>query len=374
MLSRLDKERFRAIHFSPMFKGGVEEEEIDGVLYLRKGGIFSVIWYAMRFYKKNKNKIDFVVDQCNTHRFFTKFWVEKKKRIFYIHQLCRELWNIMLPPPFSWVGKMMETPMLKLNKDDITITVSESTKRDLIKVGYDDKKIYIVPNGLNFKEKQYSELAYKSEDPIYIYVGRFVPYKGANVAIEAFGKIKEKYPKAKLWLVGRANDEFVETYLIPVANRFGLSFGNEEENDVVLWGFVDENIKLELQEKATALLFPAQREGWGIIVLEAGAMGTPSIVYNSPGCIDAVNYGKAGYLCKCNDATELVRLMQDAVDKPDEYEKIRHAAYNYCTSFKWEKNVKIFEKLLLDLQQKNARKIIEELKDECKNTQMENDM
>ena len=92
----------------------------------------------MRFlyYKKNRKNIDFVVDQCNTHRFFTPFWVKRKKENFYIHQLTREIWDINLNPPISTIGKLMETPLLWIYRKDYTITVSNSTKKDLLEIGF----------------------------------------------------------------------------------------------------------------------------------------------------------------------------------------------------------------------------------------------
>lgn len=347
MLSRLDPQKFKVIHFAPMFSGGKKQEKIDNVMYIRKGGTFSVILYAFLFYKKNRLNIDFVIDQCNAHRFFTKFWVEKRKRIFYTHQLYRELWDIMLPKPFNKIGQIFETPMLRLNKNDTTITVSESTKKELLQVGFKEANIHIIPNGVNFKVKAYGGLQEKGTCPIFIYVGRFVPYKGINIAIESFGNVKKLFPEAKLWLVGRENSGYINQELIPIMKRYHLSFGHSEDKDVIFWGFVSEERKFELQEKATALLFPAQREGWGIIVIEAGAMGTPSIVFNSPGCIDAVNFGHAGYLCKENTCDEMTRLMINSIINKEEYSQMRKAAYDYATSFKWDDNGILLENILL---------------------------
>ena len=87
MLSRADKSKYEIIHFSPRIGDAPKKEIIDGVTYLRSGNIITVIFEAMKYYKRHRNQIDFVIDQCNTHRFFTPFWVEPDKRIFYIHQL-----------------------------------------------------------------------------------------------------------------------------------------------------------------------------------------------------------------------------------------------------------------------------------------------
>lgn len=355
MLKRLDVNNFKVVHISPMYEGATEKEVIDNVTYLRYGNILSVIFYSFIYYMKNKKKIDFVIDQCNTHRFFTKFWVEPSKRIFYIHQLTREIWDIQLKFPFSKIGKMAETFMLKLNKNDFVITVSESTKQDLIDVGFKQDKIFIVPNGVNFEHKNFNELDKQKNSNNFIYVGRYAYYKGIDAAIEALGILKEKYSDARLWVVGKKDDLYIKNNLIPICQKYNLTYGDEDGKDIVFWGFVDSEKKFELMEKSKALLFPSKREGWGIIVIEAAAMGTPSIVYDSPGCRDAVDLGHAGYLCKKNTSKELANMMESTILLKNEYQVIRKRAYDFSTKFNWDTTGEKINKMMLFLKEKNSK-------------------
>lgn len=351
MLKRANHEKYRIIHLSPFYKNMEKYEGIDGVNYLRKGNIFTVIWYAILYYCKNKNNIDYVIDQCNTHRFFTSFWVKRKKRIFYIHQLTREIWDINLKFPFSKIGKCLETPLLRLNRKDCAITVSESTKQDLIAVGFDANKIFIVPNGINFEPWETGEFKTKESAPTYVYAGRYARYKGIDVAVEAFGKLKEERPNAKLWILGKKNEEYVSECLMPICDKYNLSWGDADSNaDVISWGFVSEQKKLDLLSRATALLFPSMREGWGIPITEAGNVGTPSIVFNSPGIRDAVNMGEAGYLCQKNDVEGLLEQMLLAASDENMYQEKRRAAYDFSKQFQWEKTGIKFEEFITSIQ------------------------
>ena len=99
---------------------------------MRHGNVSTVIFAAVRFYSLNRKNIDFVIDQCNTHRFFTPLWVKPEKRIFYIHQLTKEIWDYSAKFPLSKIGKALEEWFLWLNRHDPVITVSESTKNELI--------------------------------------------------------------------------------------------------------------------------------------------------------------------------------------------------------------------------------------------------
>lgn len=334
MLSHIDHEKYRVIHFAAMYPGLSSEEIIDEVNYIRRGNVFTVIFYAFLFYSRNRGKIDFVLEQCNTHRFFTPLWIKKDKRIFYIHQLTREIWDINTKPPISTIGKITETPLLRLNMHDYTIALSNSTKQDLIEVGFNEKKIKIIPIAMKIQPWSQEDFLPKEEHPTFVYVGRYVNYKGIDAAVEAVGILKKEYSDVKLWLLGKKNNEYIEKKLIPICNKYNLSISDEDDNsDIVCWGYVDEKKKLELLSRATALVFPSNREGWGIPISEAAYVGTPSIVYNSPGLKDAVNMGEAGYLCDVNSETELAINMKKVVENREEYNQKISQAYRFSSSY-----------------------------------------
>ncbi len=236
---------------------------------------------------------------------------------------------------------MSENFLLRLNRHDDVITVSEDTKRELQSLGFDGK-ICIVHNGVSFKPWDKSEWLEKEEKPTFIYVGRYSAYKGINVAIEALGKLKNNYPDARLWILGKKDEAFIEKELMPVCRKYNLKW----DEDIVAYGFVSEEEKLEVLSKAHALVFPSIREGWGIPVTEAGCVGTPCIAFNSPGIAEAVNYGEAGYLCESNTSDELYRQMVRVIDNKDEYFNKQDNAYMFSSSFIWEESGRVFEEFI----------------------------
>ena len=350
MLSRADKSKYRIYHLATRAKGQAESEKIDGVTYLRHGNAITVIIAAMRFYAKNKNNIDFVIDQCNTHRFFTPFWVESKKRIFYIHQLTKEIWDYSAKFPLSKIGKLMEESFLKVNKNDAVITVSESTRDELIQRGYNADKIKIIHNGVSFKPWDKEKWCNKEENPTFIYAGRYSPYKGIDVAVEAIAQVKKVYPDAKLWIIGKKNQEYVDENLMPICQKNNLIWQDAENDnptgDIISWGYVSEEKKLELLSRAHILLFPSIREGWGIPITEAGCVGTPCIAFDSPGIREAVDYGEAGYLCSKNTVDGLREQMSMAISDKIVYSSKRENAYKYSSQFLWDEVGKEFERFI----------------------------
>lgn len=339
MLRLVDTKKYRIVHFSPLFKGGQKEEVIDGVKYIRKGNIASVILWAMLHYFKNKKEYDYVVDQCNVHRFFTPFWIPKSKRIFFIHQMARELWLRNWIKPFSLIGFHSEDLMTKIYKNNITLTVSNSTKNDLMALGFKDEFIKILPEGINFKPWDPGQFFKKDLEYTFTYVGRYAKYKGIDSAVKAFGQFKKDYPNSKLWIVGKENKSFKEKVLEPICETYKL----EQGKDIIFHGFVSEEKKLELMSRSHAIIYPSDREGWGLTVTEAAAVGTPSIVYNSAGLIDAVDQGRAGFLSKQNSPEGLLEAMIDSVENSNLYETVKTEAYSYSKQFQWETTAQVFE-------------------------------
>lgn len=343
MLKRLNLDKFRIVHVSTEFEHCHKEELIDGIHYIRHGNNLSVIKFAKSFYRENHENIDFVVDQCNTHRFFTRFWVEPKKRIFFIHQLTREIWFKNSSFPVNLVGYLTESPFLRLSNKDHTITVSNSTKKDLLKLNFKPELVTILPEGINFKHWNTESFLEKENEPTFIYVGRFSKYKGIDDTVSAFCRLKKDYPGAKLWIVGKKKDEYIKTVLAPIMDKYEVSYGKPgERNDITFWGFVSDAKKLELMSRSHALIFPSLREGWGLIVTEAAAVGTPSITYNSPGIVDAINFGKAGYMCSSNTVDSIVSKMKSVIEDKGEYDALRKSSYDFSLNFHWDNTAKSF--------------------------------
>lgn len=336
MLKRMDRSNYRILHFSPVFQGCSDLEDIDGIIYYRSGTIFSVINRAIKFYRQNRENINFVVNQCNTHRFFTKFWVEKTKRIFFIHQLTRKIWFYHTRFPISLLGYLLESSVLKLNKNDLTVTVSESTKYDLVQIGFSPDKISVIPEGLGFTPWCKDDFKAKEKSTTFIYVGRFAEYKGIDDAISSYSLFKKKYPSAKMWIVGKVNMKYIRKRLNPICKKNNLSVSfDKSAADIEYKGFVTEEEKLNLMSRAHLLIFPSIREGWGLTISEAAAVGTPSLVYDAPGTRDAVQYGESGYMVSIGDIQALKEAMINSVTLTDEYNDKRLKAYEFSKTLHW---------------------------------------
>lgn len=344
MLKNIDMDKFEITHFSPISNGLPKEEVIDGIKYIRKGNIFTVIPYAFLHYITRRKSIDYVVDQCNTHRFFTPFWVSSSKRIFFIHQMTKEIWFRNTKAPFSYIGYYFEKLMTYIYKGNRTFTVSNSTKKDLIEMGLNSNKILILPEGIDFVPWDKNGFLEKERDITFTYVGRFSKYKGIDATIESFGMIKKDHPDAKLWIIGKKDQRYIDEVLKPIMKSYNLTeMDGTGSGDVKFFGFVSDELKLELMSRSHYLVFPSEREGWGLTITEAAAVGTPSIVYNSAGLVDAVDGGNRGYIVDENSSLGLYKMMSYVVSENVQYDYMRDMAHEYSKRFQWIRTASVFE-------------------------------
>jgi len=90
---------------------------------------------------------------------------------------------------------------------------------------------------------------------------------------------------------------------------------SEYREDIKYLGRVDNQLKAKIMSKAHLLLSTSVKEGWGLTLTEAGASGTPAVVFNIDGLRDSVRNEKTGLICRINSPSEMakniVRLYQD---------------------------------------------------------------
>jgi len=329
---RLVQRGHKVTLFCASFPGAKSEEIIDGVKIIRRGRQWTVHWHAYQWYKKlpatsYQLHFDLVIDEINTVPFFTPLYIKRAKIFAFIHQLCREFWWYEVKFPLNIVGYLLEPLYLRLYKNIPTITVSQSTKKDLLKLGF--KKVFIVENGLNVKPVK--KFPSKTPNPTIIYVGRMKKAKKPQDAIKAFAMIKKKIKNAQLWMVGGG-------YLRKKLKKAcaGVKF----------FGYLDEEAKNKLVKKAWLIVVPGVREGWGQVVTDAAALGTPAIAYNVPGLKDSVRHNKTGIICKENNPECLSKEAIRLINNKKLYQKLQYNAWCWSKEFSWDKTAKEFIRLL----------------------------
>lgn len=310
--------------FTSAFPNSEKEEVLDGVRIIRAGDKYTVYWKAKSYYENlfAREGYDVVIDEINTRPFFTPKFVKKgEKIIVLIHQLAREYWFYETPFPINVLGYyFLEEKWLKAYKEKTTITVSESTKKDLLSLGF--REVYVIPEGLSYEPLK--KMPAKEPDPTIIYLGRLTRAKRPDHALKAFKLVLQEHPRAKLWFVG---DGYMRPKLERLANPNVIFFGRQPRDKVS-----------ELLAKAWVFVHSGVREGFGLNVIEANAHWTPAVAYNVPGLRDSVRDGVTGFLVKQGDVRALAGAIIRMIEDEELRTKLSRNAAEYARNFNWDKS------------------------------------
>ena len=196
----------------------------------------------------------------------------------------------------------------------------EGVKNDLINYSITKKPLKVLGygnvRGIDLKRfdpelpevKAKAEKIRKEDVFTFIFIGRLVGDKGINELVEAFKRLNEKYPSTRLILVGRleANLDPLLPVTLEEIDRNNAILTTGEVKDVRPWLLASD-----------ALVFPSYREGFPNVVIEAGAMGLPSIVTDINGSREIIIEGENGTIVPSKNELALERAMEKFIDSTE---------------------------------------------------------
>lgn len=193
----------------------------------------------------------------------------------------------------------------------------EGVKNDLIKNNITKKSLNVLANGningidLDYfnpnkisktdSQKLQNSLQIKETDFVFIFIGRLVADKGINELITAFTKLSKQSTKVKLLLVGPLEQE-----LNPISKE--TLFEIKQNSSIISVGYQD--VVRDYLALADVLVFPSYREGFPNVVLQAGAMGLPSIVSDINGCNEIIGDNHNGIIIPVKNEIAIFDAMQ----------------------------------------------------------------
>src|SRR6266540_2713393 len=223
----------------------------------------------------------------------------------------------------------------RLYRDCRYVTVSTASHDELVEIGVDAARIDVVHNGT---EPAPARQRPRSDAPTVLCVGRLVPHKQVEHAIDAVARARATMPDARLVVVGAGWwDERLREY----AERHGVA------DAVEFRGFVTEDEKHAAYDEAWLLALPSLKEGWGIVVGEAAVHGVPTVAYRSAGGPTESVHEGAGVLVDDHGefCAEVVDLLGDEVLR----RALSAGAVRSADRFTWTGTVRAFERVLSGL-------------------------
>lgn len=321
------------ILFTSLHQKSKKAEVIDGVKIIRRGDaeigvrIQAFFWYFFG----DHNKFDLVIDEFHGISFFTALYIKAPKLAF-IHEVAKEVWFLNYILPKAVIGYLIEPLIFKLFYRSVPfMTVSDSTKTDLINWGIPKKNINVIHNGASivFPKKGTN----KEKNTTLIFLGALSKDKGIEDALEIFGLVDDQVKNVQYWVVGKGNPEYLRM-LKEKSHQLGI------KNKIKFWGYVEEEKKFELLKKSHILVNPSIREGWGLVVIEAAAMGTPTIAYRVSGLKDSIIHKRTGILVERQDVNQMTQGIVNLVRNKKLYSSLQKNALRWSTKFDWNKSTK----------------------------------
>lgn len=306
------------------FRGACNSEVRDGVRIRRLGKLRNGSFHLLVHRELARLRgFDVVIDEINTAPFLTPLWRRRLPRtVAFIHQLADDVLDAELPRPLAAFGRWLEPRALRLYRDVPIVTVSDSTKQDLHRIGLE--RVWVIPDGRD--EPPSLEGVTKEEDPTLLFVGRLAGNKRPQHALEAFRHVRRVVPDAQLWIVGQG----------PLEQELAA---NLEEGAEML-GFLPREQLYERMARAHCLIVPSVREGWGLVVIEANSVGTPAVAYDVPGLRDSVRDGYTGRLATAGNPEELAREALELLTDSHRYREISQHATAWAAQFSWNETAR----------------------------------
>jgi glycosyltransferase involved in cell wall biosynthesis len=260
------------------------------------GGTYAQYLRAPIAYARAFRGWDVLVDNENGIPFFSPLW-RRGPVVCLVHHVHSDQWRLRFPAPIAAVGRALEgSAMPAVYRRSLFLCVSRSTAGAVARLGVAPERIRVLPMGADPAQPARSG---RSASPLFVALGRLVPHKRLELLLEIWERVRP-HVGGRLLVIGDGPErERIERLAC---------------DGVELRGRVPDTEKRALLGQAWLLVHAAMHEGWGIVVCEAAAVGTPTLAFDAPGLRDAICDGMTGVLARSADdfARQWIALAHDA--------------------------------------------------------------
>lgn len=240
------------------------------------------------------------------------------------HEYWGDYWR-EYAPRMAPIGRMVER--LALACCGPVISVSRFTRERLIQAGLSSSKVDVVPNGIDVEA--IDRASPLPNGPDVLYLGRLIPEKRVDVLLRAMAADPLLGLKSSCWIIGNG----------PEADRLKeLAVALGVDSRVRFESWVPEDQVYGAMKAAKAFVLPSDREGFGMVALEAMACGTPAVVTTGSysAAPDLVEDGSTGYVVPC-EPSALSEALAAVVGSPRCQSRLGANARTAALEYRWER-------------------------------------
>jgi len=312
--------------YSSGFPNSEKIEVIDGIRIVRCGGKLSAYWYVLKQYLSERKKFDVILESINTIPFFLPVYAAKPVvGIIYSINNKKALMSELGITPISLAGWLFNSILPLFYRKSVALTISETSKKELIAAGFDFRKVVVANPGLSNHFEQLFKKApcVPRPNPRIISVGRLKKYKGIDDILDAMAIIRD-HSELELLIVGKGD---YEPKLKQRVAELDL------DKCVTFAGFLSEAEKVSALKSSSVFISCSVDEGgWIISGLEALKCGVPLLVTDSQR--DMVQEGITGFIVPYNKPNVLAEKILLVLQ--GNWGQMSVAASNWAKIYTWE--------------------------------------
>jgi alpha-1,3/alpha-1,6-mannosyltransferase len=203
------------------------------------------------------------------------------------------------------------------NYDKVLCNSNKTKERIGIRELWSTSEVEVVPPGVNLPEETPSE-----REEYIIYPSRFREYKRQHLAIEAFKNANTQ--DFNLMLVGSSQEEEYVERLKEVSGE-----------DVVIEKDVPQGRWRKLIAQSHCVVFTPEKEDWGMVPIEAGAFGKPTVGVDEGGLKETIDHQETGYRTEA-DAQKIGEKIEHLIQNPEKAKNMGQKAREKSEQYSWK--------------------------------------
>lgn len=309
----------------------------SGVRVVRRGGRIGV--YAAAAWAVRRGTVaapDIIVETQNGVPYLARLWAPRTPGIVLVHHVHREQWGVVFGPLLARIGWWVESRLAPwVNRARRYVAVSQVTRGELVGLGVDAARIEVIHNGTIPPPAADGR---RSPTPLLLVMGRLVPHKRIEIAIEVLDRLRTRFPTLRLAIVGRG--WWADVVRQEVQRR-------ELSDRVDLPGYVSDAERHAWYARAWLNLVPSIKEGWGLVVVEAARHATPTVAFDGTGGVtESIIHGQTGILAGADDIDDFTAVVAGLLTDRSARDRLGDRAREHATRFTWQSTVDAWDTLI----------------------------
>lgn len=307
------------------YPGSAPEETLDGIRVVRMGGAQTFNFAVYRNLRRvvDEGGYDVVVDDLNKIPFYSPWLVRTPVLAILMHLFRGSIFREAFFPLASYVW-LAETIIPWAYRNCRFTVLSESSKRDVVRLGIRPERVSVVPPGTDFDRFRPDPSVVR--EPILLHVGRIKKYKSVDHLLRAARLLRNRGRDFRVVVVGTGDDR-------PRLEKLAAELGIDGTAEFT--GFITEDEKVNWYRRSAVLVENSVKEGWGLIVMEANGCGTPVVVARSPGLVDSSKDGVNGLFYDYGNVPDLAEKLDRMLADHELRGRLGRQAIDWARQWTW---------------------------------------